>query len=262
MSTGLWCGAAAISTASSQWQAGAWLVGLAVLIVGTYGAVGALAHRAARRATARGSVVVSLAFLLVAMCVSELSTGVGLLRSKAYRQSGGSMQPTLSIGDHFLVDRLPYGGPLTIPSLGITLARLPAARPPRRGDIVVHHPPRGRDDEYVKRIVALAGETVHARGETLRVNDQAVPEPYAVYVNGGVTGPRDYAVSSPFLVPADHVFVLGDNRDASADSRHYGPVPVSDVTGVATTIYWSWDAQGSVDWRRIGRTLQTRGSSE
>jgi signal peptidase I len=146
------------------------------------------------------------------------------------------------------VNKFVYGR-LEVPLTQTALVQLPGLRAPRVGDVIVFIYPKERDKDFVKRIVAVAGQTVEVHGTTLTVDGVAIDDPHAHYVK-----PQhlDYG---PFTVPPDHVFVMGDNRDESYDSRFWGPVPVGDIKGLAMVIYWSWGEGGSVRWDRIGRTI-------
>jgi signal peptidase I len=149
--------------------------------------------------------------------------------------SSGSMEPTLQRGDFVLVNQLVY-----------------SLRPPRRGEIIAFQYPQHEQWDFVKRVVGLPGDQVAARGGQLRVNGSFVAEPYVIAA----------AADRPFLdlqaghIPAGQLFVLGDNRGASLDSRFWGTVTERNVIGKASLIYWSqgthwWD----VRWGRIGRWL-------
>src|SRR6185369_9067253 len=132
-----------------------------------------------------------------------------------------SMYPTLEIGDHVFTEAWVYG------SFGRSAGPVP-------GDVIVFAFPKDRSREFIKRVVATAGQTVELYGSRLLVDGKPRDEPYARYLGHG----RDL---TPVTVPPGHVFVLGDNRDESYDSRFWGPVPIADVLGRAGAIYWSWD---------------------
>ncbi len=160
---------------------------------------------------------------------------------KAYKIPAGSMEPTLLIGDHILVDRSK------------------ASRAPRRGDLIVFEYPQDPSKDFVKRVVAVAGDTVELKDKILLINGKAAPEPYVVHkekeIFQATENPRD---NLPLLkIAADSYFVMGDNRDRSFDSRFWGTVSKDKIKGTVKSIYWSWDKTTmSVRWDRIGKTVQ------
>src|SRR5262245_25635757 len=114
---------------------------------------------------------------------------------QAFKIPSGSMLPTLQIGDHILVNKFIYGPRLEVPLTQLSLGQLPGLREPRAGDIVVFIYPRERDKDFIKRIVAVAGQTVEARGNVVLVDGKRVEEPFAHYEK------RDHVDAGPFLVP-------------------------------------------------------------
>ena len=168
---------------------------------------------------------------------------------QAFKIPSGSMLPTLQIGDHILVNKFIYGPRLEVPLTQLSLGQLPGFREPRAGDVVVFIYPKERDKDFIKRIVAVAGQTVEARGNTLVIDGKQVEDPHAHYEK------RDHVDFGPYAVPAGHVFVMGDNRDESYDSRFWGPVPIQDIKGLAMVIYWSWGGDHWVRWDRLGRLV-------
>ena len=158
---------------------------------------------------------------------------------QAFRIPSSSMESTLLVGDFLFVNKFLYGAPVPF-----TNWRLPGLRAPRAGDIIVFKSPTdGRD--FIKRCVAVAGDTVEMRGKVLYVNGTQRNEPYAQHTDRGMLlpnqAPRDYM--GPIVVPAGHVFMLGDNRDNSHDSRFWGALPVANVRGKAMFIYFSIDTE-------------------
>ena len=159
---------------------------------------------------------------------------------ETYQIPSGSMEESLLVGDHVVVDKLgwaPRGlpwGPF-LPSRGI-----------RRGDVVVFRGPEEPGRDLIKRAVALPGETLEIRGKRLYVDGAAQEEPWAVHRDPAVLSGADLPASvrgrdelAPRRLPADAFFALGDNRDDSRDSRAWGPVPVGHVRGRALFVYWS-----------------------
>ncbi len=168
---------------------------------------------------------------------------------QAFKIPSGSMLPTLQIGDHILVNKFIYGPRLEVPLTQWSLGQLPGFREPRAGDVVVFIYPKERDKDFIKRIVAVAGQTVEARGNTILIDGKQVEDAHAHYEK------RDHVDFGPYTVPAGHVFVMGDNRDESYDSRFWGPVPIQDIKGLAMVIYWSWGGERYVRWDRLGRLV-------
>ncbi len=173
------------------------------------------------------------------------SIGLALLIALAVRSSmvqafwvpSASMEPTIEIGDHIFVNKLAYA--IRLPLIGTELAR---TGEPQRRDVVVFVSPVDRRTDLIKRIVAVAGDTVEIRNKRLFVNGQAVPDLHAHFVDDKITNDhRDNL--KPTVVPEGKFFVLGDNRDRSYDSRYWGVADVSDIKGKATFIYWSRDSE-------------------
>ncbi|MBI4496197.1 MAG: signal peptidase I [Deltaproteobacteria bacterium] len=172
---------------------------------------------------------------------------------QAFKIPSGSMEPTLQIGDHILVSKFIYG--IKIPFTSIRL--LPLAEP-RRGDVIVFVYPLDPSKDFIKRVVAVGGDTVRIVNKKLYINEAQVPDPYAVYKEETLF-PADVQKRDnfgPVSVPAGSIFVLGDNRDRSLDSRFWGFVNLENVRGKAFIIYWSWDSQNTtVRFGRIGHLI-------
>jgi signal peptidase I len=131
-----------------------------------------------------------------------------------------SMERTVLVGDHLLIDRLAYG-----PQIPFTNLHLPRLRRVRRGDVVSFHPPGRGNEVYLKRVVALGGDRVQSQQGDL-------------YVNGNRVGAHSQPLD--LVVPRGEVYVLGDNRDHSEDSRVFGAVPERDVIGEPVMVLWSF----------------------
>jgi signal peptidase I len=125
------------------------------------------------------------------------------------------MEPTLVEGDRVLVNRLVYH-----------------FHPPQRGDIIVFHPPdRPGSDPFIKRVIAVAGDTVAVHDGVLYLNGVAVDEPYI----------KEYPIEGDYpetTIADDYVWAMGDNRNNSGDSRVFGPVSLASVMGEAFAVYW------------------------
>jgi len=151
-----------------------------------------------------------------------------------------SMERTVLVGDHLLVLKLLYG-----PNLPFTDYRLPQLRTPKPGEIVAFRSPINPSEIYLKRVIAVAGDVVEIHRGVLYVNGVRMPEEYArVRANRRWSWQENIA---PERVPNDSLFVLGDNRDNSEDSRYWGPVPVRNVIGEPIVVFWSYDAPSS-EW--------------
>jgi signal peptidase I len=188
-----------------------------------------------------------------------LAVGVALLvRSsvvEAFWVPSGSMLPTIQIGDHLFVNKLAYG--MHLPFVGQEITQW---RPVHRSDIVVFTSPVDRRIDLIKRVIAVAGDTVEIRNKHLFINGEEVPDPHANFTDPRVrdAAPRDKF--GPVTVPPGKFFVMGDNRDQSYDSRYWGFADERDVKGQATFIYWSWNSQADwlqvVRWDRLGHFIR------
>ena len=172
---------------------------------------------------------------------------------QAYKIPSGSMKPTLLIGDHILVSKFNYG--IKIPFLRSTLIPLGT---PKRGDILVFIYPEDRSKDFIKRLIGLPGDNIEIRNKKIFLNGLPLNDTRGVYVDNliipGSVQPRDNF--GPVTVPEDSIFVMGDNRDESYDSRFWGFVKMKDVLGKALIIYWSWNHEDTwVRWGRIGTIL-------
>jgi len=175
---------------------------------------------------------------------------------QAFKIPSGSMEDTLLIGDHLLVNKFIYG--LQVPGID---GRFLAIREPQRGDIVVFEFPEDRDRsfwsrrDFIKRIIGLPGDTVEIRNKQLLINGRPYVTPESVYKDGTLLpGTRDNL--PPVKVPAGQYFMMGDNRDRSYDSRFWGFVSFAEIKGLAFIKYWSWDSDlFRPRWDRIGRWI-------
>jgi signal peptidase I len=153
-----------------------------------------------------------------------------------------SMENTLLIGDHLVVNRYVFGPAHS----RIEHALLPA-REPRRGDIVVFRSVEKPGEDLVKRLIGLPGDVIAVKNKQLFVNGKAVADPYVIHKDplvGGVDTLFGHRLErdqfGPYQVPAAHYFMMGDNRDESYDSRYWGTVPREYLEGRASVIYWSF----------------------
>ena len=156
---------------------------------------------------------------------------------QAFRVPSRSMEDSLLAGDYLLVDKFGYG-----PRVPATEWDLPALAPLEAGDVVLFRYPLDTERIYVKRCVATAGQTVEIRNKVLYVDGRRSPDPpYSKFLDARIfpasQNRRDNL--GPLVVPEGHLFVLGDNRDNSRDSRHWGLLPSHMVVGRAFGVYWS-----------------------
>jgi signal peptidase I len=173
---------------------------------------------------------------------------------QAFKIPSGSMKQTLQIGDHILVNKFIYG--IKIPYLHKTLVPI---KNPQKGDIIVFKFPEDPEKDFIKRVIGVAGDVIECRDKKLYVNHKPVNHDYGVYTDPHIipaqVRPRDNF--GPITVPENSVFVMGDNRDESFDSRFWGFVDLQAVNGKAFIIYWSWDKEKfGVRWGRLGRILE------
>jgi signal peptidase I len=172
---------------------------------------------------------------------------------QAFKIPSGSMEPTLVIGDHILVNKFIYG--IKIPFTSIRLFPL---YKPQREEVVVFIYPLDPSKDFIKRVVAVEGDTVKIVNKKLFINGSEAADSYAVYKEDTVFPAEMQKRDNfgPVTVPPGSLFVMGDNRDRSLDSRFWGFVPLEDLRGKAFIIYWSWNSQETtVRWNRIGHLI-------
>lgn len=177
---------------------------------------------------------------------------------QAFKIPSGSMLPTLLIGDHLLVNKFIYG--IKVPFTGTVLVPINS---PERNDVIVFRYPQDPKLDYIKRVIAIGGDTIESRDKVLYMNGKPFDDKYGVRMDNsvadGTLSPRDNF--GPIVVPEGKVFVMGDNRDNSYDSRFWGFVDQKAILGKALIIYWSWDVERpllsldrlqSIRWGRFG----------
>jgi signal peptidase I len=183
---------------------------------------------------------------------------------QAYKIPSGSMEPTLLIGDHILVNKILYGLRMPDSLFGLQIPGLPYGRylfhieSVHRGDVVVFVFPPDRSKDFIKRVIGIAGDTIQVKDGAVWLNGEKMPDPHGHFevatAERSSASPRDNF--GPITVPPGKLFMMGDNRDRSYDSRFWGFVDDDDVEGRATIIYWSWDSEGSsiipIRWNRFG----------
>jgi signal peptidase I len=169
---------------------------------------------------------------------------------QAFKIPSESMRDTLLIGDFLFVNKFEYG-----PKIPFTHIRLPGLRAPRRGDVIVFQFPQDPSKDFVKRCIATGGQTLQVVDKEVAVDGEKLNEPYAIHTDPSTRPAFDFRDSyGPYTVPAGELFMMGDNRDNSNDSRFWGPLKMDLVKGHAMFIYWSWD--GAKSWPRWSRLFQ------
>jgi len=190
-------------------------------------------------------------YLVIIIVSSLVSTAVGEATKayliQAYRISSASMEPTLLVGDYIFIRK--------------HFAEI------HRGDIVVYEFPEDPSRDFIQRVVGLPGETIEIQKKMVFINGQPLEESYVSFSDVEDLDARLSAGTTPaniirtrdnmpqILVPAGKLFVMGDNRDRSYDSRFWGFVDRSEVKGMAYTIYFSRDERMKIRWSRIGMLL-------
>jgi len=177
---------------------------------------------------------------------------------QAFKIPSGSMLNTLLIGDHILVNKFIYG--VRLPFKGTVL--IPVSEP-KHDDIVVFKFPEDPSKDFIKRVVGVEGDTIEIRDKKVYVNGALKESDFAIYLDPYVQHSEQNRDNlGPFKVPENSIFVMGDNRDHSYDSRFWGFVDVKDLKGKAFMIYWSWNGENKesimdyVRWDRIFQRLK------
>jgi signal peptidase I len=179
---------------------------------------------------------------------------------QAFTIPSGSMIPTLLVGDYILVNKFLLGSPVDIPFTNINLFRMPGLRRPHKGDVIVFKFPVDPSKDFIKRVVAVGGDTIEAKDKVIYVNGLPANEPFMRHTDNLVLPNRDNF--GPIEIPKDKFFCMGDNRDNSRDSREWGFVDIKDVRGKALIVYFSKDTSypllrvDKVRFDRIGRLIQ------
>jgi signal peptidase I len=191
-----------------------------------------------RGVSGAGRVLWTLVLVAVAAAVVALPLAVRQRYEGVWIPSS-SMAPTLLAGDYVLIDK--------------------AAHWRARGDLVVFTDPRDAQETLVKRIVGLGGEEIAVRGRDVFVNCDPerdgcgpIAQPQADF-SDEVRDARDVG---PVEIPPGAMFVMADNRNAGEDSRHWGPVALTQIIGRPVWVYWSADPDGGTRWSRIGRRVR------
>lgn len=180
-----------------------------------------------RRSLLKKTLIIACAFLFIRTFLGE-----------AALVPTSSMEGTILVGDHILMNKLLYG-----PQLPFTSWRLPFLKHIARKEIIAFYYPRNPQLVFLKRVAAIGGDRVEIRDDILYINDAPMREPYARFDRR--PWKRHPENMRARIVPAGQLFVLGDNRDNSDDSRYWGFVPAKNVIGEPMMVYWSYDAPSS-----------------
>ncbi len=176
---------------------------------------------------------------------------------QAFKIPSGSMEPTLLVGDYLLVNKFIYG--IRIPYTEVKFLQF---KKPQRGDIIVFIFPLDPSKDFIKRVIGTEGEKVEIIHNRIYINDRLIDDPWGHFVTDDF--PKSFIQRmenfGPVVVPKDSLFVMGDNRDNSEDSRFWGFLNVNAVLGKAFVIYFSWDQNAGslldiVRWSRIGKLI-------
>ena len=170
---------------------------------------------------------------------------------QAFRIPSESMLDTLQVGDFLFVNKFEYG-----PKIPFTHVRLPGLHPPRHGDVIVFQFPQDPSKDFIKRCIATGGQTIEIKDKQVYVDGVKLREPYAVHKDPTLR-PSGYDFRDnfgPLTVPKGEMFMMGDNRDNSNDSRYWGTLKMDLVKGRAMFLYWSWN--GEKNWPRWNRIFQ------
>jgi signal peptidase I len=161
---------------------------------------------------------------------------------QAYKIPSGAMNPTIEIGDYILAKQ------------GLFLEKIV-----KRGDIVIFPFPGNQSKTYIKRVIGLGGEQIEIKEKQIFIDGVPLKEPYTIFKDNRIF-PMHQATRdnfAPLIIPDGSIFLMGDNRDESYDSRYWGVVRKKSIRGKAVSIYWSWDSKNtSVRWKRIGSRIK------
>jgi signal peptidase I len=197
-----------------------------------------------------------------------LALGIRTTLVQAYEIPSGSMEPTLLVGDHLLANKFAYGLRTPDSIFGLHIAGLPLGRylfrtgAVHRGDVIIFVSPPDPSVDLIKRVIAVGGDSIQIRNGHPWLNGVPMADPHAHFTvadpDRAANSPRDNL--GPLKVPPGELFVMGDNRDDSYDSRFWGFVPMANVEARAMFIYWPWDSGGdrmiALRWSRLGMAVR------
>ena len=196
------------------------------------------------------SIGVYLTSVIFAISLALLIRTFGV---QAFKIPSGVMKNSILIGDHILVNKFVYG--IKLPIADTVL--IPISKP-KYGDIIVFKYPEEPEKDFIKRVIGVGGDVIEIKDKQVYVNNTRLNEDYVIHTDSRIfsedQNPRDNLKS--ITVPENSLFVMGDNRDHSYDSRFWGVVDLKAVKGKAFVIYWSWDNKiNTVRWNRIGEAI-------
>jgi signal peptidase I len=170
---------------------------------------------------------------------------------QAFRIPSESMRDTLLVGDFLFVNKFEYG-----PKSPFTHIRLPGLRAPKTGDVIVFQFPQDPSKDFIKRCIGTGGHTLEIREKQLILDGKQMKEPYVIHTDPSVrpAGYENRDNFGPLTVEPGRLFMMGDNRDNSNDSRYWGQLDMDLVKGRAMFLYWSWDPEKN--WPRWNRIFQ------
>jgi len=179
---------------------------------------------------------------------------------QAFKIPSGSMEDTLLVGDHLLVNKFIYGSRIPFTEKWII-----PVREPKQGDIIVFEYPEDtrnpaltfwQKKDFIKRVIGVPGDRVKMVDQVVYVNDRPYKIPQEIHKGPAGYGPPEIFNFSERIVPPGNYFCMGDNRDRSHDSRFWGFVPKENIKGLAFILYWSWDSEKNrVRWERIAHVI-------
>ena len=193
--------------------------------------------------------------LVIAAIIALLVRGFVV---QAFRIPSGSMEPTLLVGDHLIVNRMSYV--VKVPFTDIVIFHVGN---PKKGDVIVFRYPVDPTKDFIKRVIATEGDIVQIKDKVVYINGQKVADPHAFFAEGNSIIPAQLSPRDsfgPVKVPKNHFFAMGDNRDRSLDGRFWGFVDRDDLVGRALILYFSLNTQSDdilhvVRWGRIGQLI-------
>ena len=212
---------------------------------------GSVAGKAGSRKTGKSTLREYVEAIVVALVLALV---LRAYVTEAFKIPSGSMIPTLVVGDHLLVNKMVYG--IDLPFVE---DKVLVYRNPHLYDIIVFKYPKDPGKNFIKRVIGTGGDTVEIKDKVVYVNGQRIDDQFVQHTAPDILPAKMSKRDNfgPITVPEGKVFVMGDNRDDSHDSRYWGFVDLNEIKGKAMFIYWSWDGEsGSPRLKRIGRGIK------